>query len=122
MDFKFSMTRRARHLPTPFEMKKSHALQVAKPVARQDVTLEPMRFSDCDVLELQCSIEQYEKILDQYEQQVRQQQEIVCEWDKEREQSKIRNFEMLRADVIVEYKLFIEYLKSTSFDDPENPL
>jgi hypothetical protein len=116
MNFEFSMATRVRHKPTPFGIKKQ---QVTRPL--QDVAVSKVpntsQLTNLDVFELRESLQQYELILEQYEQQVRTQEETVKEWDREMEQICIREIEMRRCDVILEMKLFIAYMRSATFDE-----
>jgi len=61
----------------------------------------------CSCVKYRTKIEVHEQIIDQIEQQVKQQQEIVHEWDKQLELMRTRDIEMQRTDVISELNYLI---------------
>ena len=61
----------------------------------------------CECVKVHPTIEINEQLIWQIEQHVKQQQEIVCEWDKEFDRMRVRELEMQRTDVIRELDTLI---------------
>ena len=61
----------------------------------------------CECVKVRPSIEINEQLIWQIEQQVKQRQQIVDEWDKEFERMRVRELEMQRTDVIRELDTLI---------------
>ena len=61
----------------------------------------------CECVKVRPTIEINEQLIWQIEQHVKQQQEIVCEWDKEIDRMRVRELEMQRTDVIRELDTLI---------------
>jgi hypothetical protein len=60
-----------------------------------------------DTIDLRDTVDEYERIVSDFEARVKEQQKIVCGWDIEIAKQHQTRHEMLRINVIVELRQFI---------------
>ena len=100
-----------RRLSMQFESKKTQnpTNLVQRPKTHPKPLVTPTTTSKCvcECVKVRPTIEINEHLIWQIEQQVKQQQQIVCEWDKEFDRMRVRELEMQRTDVIRELDTLI---------------
>ena len=95
--------------PKPLQHQPKHLQPQHKHLQHQQTPLVRPTTSKCvcECVKVRPTIEINEQVIWQIEQQVKQQQQIVDEWDKEFERMRMRELEILRTDLIRELDTLI---------------
>ena len=95
-----------KHIPMQFHYKKTklqHPTTLVVPTAASNICVSNI----CEVVKDIMPLEENETRMEQIEQHVKQQQQIVSDWDEELEMLRVRDLEMRRTDVIRELDTLI---------------